>query len=94
MALARVVSFDEVSNEQIEEIRREISQGGPPEGMSPTEILVLHDSEAEKALVIVFFDTEDDYRRGDEILSAMPADQTPGRRASVAKYDVAVRRTT
>ena len=94
MALARVVSFDEVSNDQIEEIRREISQGGPPEGMSPTEILVLHDSEAGKALVLVFFDTEDDYRRGDEILSAMPADQTPGRRASVAKYGVAVRQTT
>ena len=41
----------------------------------------------------VFFDSEDDYRRGDEILDAMPAGDTPGRRASVTKYDVAVRMT-
>jgi hypothetical protein len=39
----------------------------------------------------VFFDNEDDYHRGDEVLSAMPADETPGRRTSVTKYDVAVR---
>jgi hypothetical protein len=41
--------------------------------------------------VIVFFDTEDDYAQGDQTLSAMPAGDTPGRRASVSKYDVAVR---
>jgi hypothetical protein len=41
--------------------------------------------------VILFFDSEDDYQRGDEVLSAMPADDTPGTRTSVAKYDVAVR---
>ena len=39
----------------------------------------------------LFFETEDDYQRGDEALNAMPDDQTPGRRTSVAKYDVAVR---
>jgi hypothetical protein len=43
--------------------------------------------------VIVFFDNEDDYRRGDETLSAMPADETPGRRTSVSKYQVAIRMT-
>jgi hypothetical protein len=43
--------------------------------------------------VIVFFDSEDDYRRGDEALNAMPAEDTPGRRTSVAKYDVAIRVT-
>ena len=41
--------------------------------------------------MVLFFETEDDYRRGDEALNAMPADQTPGRRTSVTKYDVAVR---
>jgi hypothetical protein len=39
----------------------------------------------------VFFENEDDYRRGDEALSAMPAGDTPGQRTSVAKYDVAFR---
>jgi hypothetical protein len=54
---------------------------------------VLHDPEAEKSLVILFFATEDDYMRGDEVLSAMPADDTPGRRTSVTKYDVPIRMT-
>ena len=41
--------------------------------------------------MILFFETEDDYRRGDEALNAMPAGDTPGQRTSVAKYEVAVR---
>jgi hypothetical protein len=36
---------------------------------------------------------DDDYRRGDEILSAMDAGETPGERTSITKYDVAVRVT-
>jgi hypothetical protein len=93
MALARVVTFDEVSKDRMGEMQSEISDGEPPEGMPASEIIVLHDPEAERALVVVFFETEDDYQRGDEILSAMPAGDTPGRRSSVTKYDVGVRRT-
>lgn len=52
---------------------------------------MLHDREGEKSLVIVFFDSEDDYRRGDEALDAMPAGDTPGQRTAVTKYDVAAR---
>jgi hypothetical protein len=94
MALARVVSFEGVSKERIEELKREMDEGERPEGMPATEIVVLHDPEAEETLVILFFESEDDYRRGDEILNAMPAGDTPGRRASVTKYDVATRMTT
>lgn len=93
MSIARVVSFEGVSAERIEELRREISEGEQPEGMNASEFLVLHDAEGEKSLAIVFFETEDDYRRGDEILSAMPAGETPGRRTSVSKYEVALRMT-
>jgi hypothetical protein len=74
-------------------MNREMQEGEPPEGLNPTEVIVLHDPEAEKALAIVFFETEDEYRRGDEILDAMPAGDTPGQRTSVTKYDVAVRMT-
>ena len=90
MALARVVTFEGVGKDRMEEMRTRIS-GERPEGMPATEIIVLHDAEAEKALVIVFFENEEDYRKGDEILSAMPAAETPGRRASVARYEVGVR---
>jgi hypothetical protein len=91
MALARVVTFEGVSKERIEEMKREMSEGDRPEDIPATEVVVLHDPETEKSLVVLFFESEDDYRRGDEKLSAMPAGDTPGRRTSVTKYDVAVR---
>src|SRR5215210_3580047 len=90
MALAGVVSFHGVTKDRIEEMKREMTDGEPPEGLPAKEVVVLHDADAEKSLVIVFFDTEDDYRRGDEVLSAMRAGDTPGQRASVSRYDVAV----
>jgi hypothetical protein len=93
MPLARVVSFDGVNNDRIEELKKEINEGERPNNLPATEIIVLHDADAEKSLAIVFFETEDDYRRGDETLSAMPAGDTPGRRTSVDKYDVAIRAT-
>ena len=91
MALARVVTFDGVSKARVEEMKQEMSGQERPEGVPASEIIVLHDPEAEKSLVVVFFENEDDYRRGDEALNAMPAGDTPGQRTSVAKYDVAVR---
>ena len=94
MALARVVTFEGVSKDRMEEMDREMQDGQPPEGMPSAEVVVLHDPEAEQSLVIIIFETEDDYRRGDEILNAMPAGDTPGRRTSVKKYNVATRMTS
>jgi hypothetical protein len=91
MALARVVTFDGVSKDRMAEMSRELSEGDPPEGFPPAEIVVLHDPDAEQSLVIIFFENEGDYQRGDEILDAMPAGDTPGRRTSVKKHDVHVR---
>jgi hypothetical protein len=92
MALARVVSFDGVSASRVEEMKQQIG-AGPPDDIPAKEIVMLHDPEAEKSVVIVFFDSEDDYARGDAALSAMPADETPGTRTAVGKYEVAVRAT-
>jgi hypothetical protein len=91
MALARVVTFDGVDKKRMEEMDREMQDGQPPEGFPQAEIVVLHDPEAEKSVAIIFFETEEDYQRGDEILSAMPAADTPGKRTSVTKYNVATR---
>lgn len=93
MALARVVSFDGVDSERIASLTRDIQEGEQPEGMSATEMLLLHDPDNDQALAIVFFDNEDEYRKGDEVLGAMPAGDTPGRRTSVTKYQVATRMT-
>ena len=78
MALARVVTFDGVGSDRVEEMKREMQDGERPEGLPASEIIVLHDGAAEQALVILFFETEDDYRQGDEVLNAMQADDTPG----------------
>ena len=91
MALARVVAFEGVSKERMDEMDREMQEGARPENVPATEIVVLHDPEAEKSLVLLFFDSDEDYRRGDEALNAMPAGDTPGRRSSVTKYNVAFR---
>ena len=91
MALARVVSFDGVSSDHMAEMTARMQQGEPPEGLDATELLLLHDPEGGQALAVVFFADEDAYRRGHEVLDAMPADDTPGRRSSVTKYTVAHR---
>ena len=91
MALARVVTFDGVSKDRMDELNRQMESGEPPEGFPSSELIVLHDPSAEKSLVVVIFDNEDDYNKGDQILGAMPASDTPGTRTSVTKYNVATR---
>jgi hypothetical protein len=91
MPLARVVSFEGVSSDRMAEMKGQIESGEPPEGMPSSELLILHDPEAERSLAIVIFDNEEDYRKGHEILDAMPSSDTPGSRTSVTKYDVAHR---
>jgi hypothetical protein len=94
MALARVVAFDGVNKDRLDELVREMESGEPPAEIPAKELVILHDGDAEKSLVVMFFENEDDYRRGDETLNAMPSDDTPGRRTSVAKYDVALHMKT
>ena len=91
MALARVVTFDGVSSDRMAEMQRELEGGERPDDIPAKEMIVLHDPDSEKSLVVVFFENEDDYRAGDAALSAMPAADTPGQRTSVAKYQVAFR---
>ena len=89
---ARVVSFDGVSSDRMAEMQKEMEGNSErPENVPAKEIVVLHDPESDKSLVILFFESEEDYRRGDEALNAMPTTDTPGQRTSVTKYQVAFR---
>jgi hypothetical protein len=92
MALARVVSFEGVDAARVEEMKGQMNEGRPDD-IPASEVVMLYDAEAEKAVVVLFFDSEDDYRRADATLTAMPATETPGRRTSVGRYEVAVRAT-
>jgi len=91
MSVARVVTFEGVTKQRLGEMEQEMQGGEPPEGVPAKEFIVFHDAEAEKAVVVLFFDSEADYQQGDEALNAMPAEDTPGKRASVKKYDVVFR---
>jgi hypothetical protein len=75
----------------MQEMKQRMSDGDRPDDVPAKEIIVLHDPDAEKSLVVVFFDSEDDYQRGDAALNAMSPGDTPGTRTSVSKYDVAMR---
>jgi hypothetical protein len=91
MALARVVTFDGIDADRMAQMKQEMESGQRPDDVPASEIVVLHDADADKAMVILFFENEDDYRKGHETLDAMPASDTPGKRSSVTKYEVAVR---
>ncbi|MBV9214161.1 MAG: hypothetical protein JOZ25_11015 [Actinobacteria bacterium] len=95
MALARVVTFEGVDQSRVDAVRKQITEGGPPEGFPQNaEIIVLHDADQQKALAVLLLESEEDYRKAHEILDAMPGDNTPGNRTSVEKYEVAVRNST
>jgi hypothetical protein len=94
MAIARVVTFDGVTDERIAELRDRIANEPRPENLPASEMLLLHNPDAGAALAILFFESENDYRTADQTLNAMSADETPGSRASVGKYQVAVRMTS
>jgi hypothetical protein len=93
MALARAVTFEGVDRDQMAKLSKEIENDPRPDEVPATEILMLHDEDANTSLVVLFFENDDDYARGDAALNAMPSDDTPGRRTSVTKYKVAGRMT-
>ena len=91
MAVARVVSFEGVSKSRMDEMNKRMEGEEPPEGFPSAEMIALHDADAEKSLVVMLFESEDDYKKADDILNAMPAGDTPGQRTDVKKYVVANR---
>jgi hypothetical protein len=92
MALARVVAFDGVTRDRIDRLRDEIEAGDRPDDVPATEIVILYDADAQSSLAILYFETEEDFARGDATLDAMPSEGTPGQRSTVRKYEVAIKR--
>jgi hypothetical protein len=69
------------------------ANSGPPPGVPAKKLLILNDAEGRRALAIAFFETEDDYRQGDETLNEMspPGEGEPdgmGQRTAVDRYEV------
>lgn len=93
---ARVARWEGADAASLEEsaagIRtRAEAEGGPPPGVPAKEFLLFHDTAAGKALAITMFETEDDYRQGDETLNSMsPPGGGMGERVSVEKLELVV----
>ncbi len=64
---------------------------GPPEGVRAKAFLLLIDPENARQIGVTLFETEEDLRKGDEVLNSMnPPEEGIGRRTSVEMYEVAV----
>jgi len=91
---ARVARWEGGSAEEIEETVSRIRQdaeSGPPEGLPAKGLLFLTDPDGGRALAVSFFETDEDYRQGDEKLNSMsPPGAGMGRRVAVEKYEVAI----
>jgi len=91
---ARVARWEgadaEALKDSAERIRSE-SESGPPEGLPAKKLWVLHDLEGGRAMAITLFESEEDYRQGDETLNSMsPPGDGMGHRVGVDKYEVAI----
>lgn len=91
MPLVRAVTFDGVSADRVAQLAQQIEGGERPQDVPVTEMIMLHDEANGRALVLQFFANEADFEQGAAIFSAMPADETPGQRASVDRYSLAAR---
>ena len=90
---ARVSRWEGAEAEAMRQAAQEIQSqaaSGPPEGLPAKGLLLLIDPDGGRSMAISLFETEDDYREGDETLNAMsPPGEGLGRRSAVEKYEVA-----
>ena len=91
---ARVTKWEGGDGEGIRKAAQEINSraaSGPPEGVPAKGFLLMTDPDNGRTMAVSLFETEDDYRQGDETLSQMsPPDDGFGQRGAVEKYEVAV----
>ena len=93
---ARVATFEGGDPEAIRKAAKFIDESdGPPEDVPSTGIVVL--GQGEKAMVIGFFETEEDMKTGDAALNRMNPDTdagpgSMGHRTGVEMYEVLTRR--
>ena len=52
MALARVVTFEGVDSDRVQQLKSQIESGERPDNLPATEMLLLHDAGSDKAVVI------------------------------------------
>ena len=79
----RVVRFTDVTAERVQSLVARIDETGPPPGVPITKLQLVFDEEQGTAVVLQYFDTEENLRAGAETFAAMDPSETPGSRVSV-----------
>jgi hypothetical protein len=88
----RVVRFTEVTAQRVQSLVARIDESGPPPGVPIKKLQLVFDEAQGTAVVLQYFDNEDDLRAGAEAFAAMDPSETPGSRASVDTGELQVER--
>jgi hypothetical protein len=88
----RVVRFTDVTAERVASLVANIDDTGPPPGVAINKLQLVFDEAQGTAVVLQYFDSEEDLRTGAEAFAAMDASETPGSRASVDAGELEVER--
>ena len=88
----RVVRFSDVTADRIEALGAEIDEDGPPPGVPIKSLQLVFDEAQGTAVVLQYFDKEENLRTGAETFAAMDPSETPGRRVSVDTGELKVQR--
>ena len=88
----RVVRFTDVTSERMESLEGRIDETGPPPGVPIKQLQLVFDEAQGTAVVLQYFDNEEDLRAGAEAFAAMDPSETPGSRASVDTGELRVER--
>jgi hypothetical protein len=88
----RVVRFTDVTAERVESLVARIDETGPPPGVPIKRLQLVFDEAQGTAVVVQYFETEEDLRTGAETFAAMDPSETPGGRVSVDTGELKVER--
>jgi hypothetical protein len=88
----RVVRFTDVTAERVESLVARIDESGPPPGMPIRKLELVFDEAQGTAVVLQFFDNDENLRAGAEAFAAMDPSETPGSRVSVDMGELKVDR--
>ena len=88
----RVGRFTVVAAARLESRAAWIDESGPPDGVPIKKLQMVFDQEQGTAVVLQYFESEEDLRTGAEAFAAMDPSETPGTRASLDTGELKVER--
>jgi hypothetical protein len=92
VVFVRVVRFTDVTAERVESVVGRMEETGPPPGVPIKKLQLVFDEAQGTAVVLQYFDNEENLRAGADTFAAMDPSETPGSRVSVDMGELKVER--